>query len=237
MQLKFIRKGIYLISFLFLSTFQSFTQSKWNISLGNSLTQYDFVSSKGIPLDYFKQGSGTTYQIAYNQTFIDTLKLSGQSSSKAIYFLKRARLTKVLSKFTYEVGLLFNQLNAVGDVQNIAFDYQTNFIGLKASAGPQISLGKNWTVKTHGSISVQKILQGNQQVNATYVDLTQDPTFKAIQWMMGYEVTLYKQISNQIGFFIAHANLSTYKNTIIGQSNLNFTNQAWQIGVQISSLN
>ena len=130
----------------------------------------------------------------------------------------------------------FNNIVTKADVQNIAFNYQTNFIGLKASAGPQLSLGKNWMLKAHGSIAALKILQGNQEVNASYVDLTNDPTFRAIQWLMGYEVKLHKQINNQIGFFVVHADLSTYKKAVVGQSTLNFANQTWQIGVQISSL-
>lgn len=212
-----------------------FSQSKWQISIGNSLTQYDFVSSKGIPLEFIKRGSGTVYQVGYSNQLIDTLQFTGQSTSKALYFLKHPKLAKILTAFTYEGNLLLNQMNAVGDIQNIAFDYQTNFVGFQASMGPRFQLSRGWNLTLMGNLSIQKLIQGNQHFNFAYVDLRQDESFNALQFFTGYGMKLQKQINQQIGFFVNYQKNATHKSFVAEKSNLNFTNEQLLIGIQIKT--
>ncbi len=228
------RRQLLVFQFCLLSL-SVFAQSSWHIGVGSSITRYDFVSSKGVPFDFLKRGSGSVYQVGYSNLLLDTISLSGQTSPKALFFLRNPKLAKVLSLFTYEGNVLLNQLNAVGDVQNIGFDYQTNYVGIQGVFGPSFRVKKGWSVGLSGNISLQKILQGNQHVNFSYVDLTQDPSFNTLQFFMGYGLKLQKQINPQIGFFVNYQTSETQKSIVSGQSNLNFKNENFQLGIRIST--
>lgn len=214
----------------------SYAQSTYSVSLGNSITRYDFTTSKGIPLDYLKRGSGNVFQIGYQKFLIDTLNYSGQTNAKALYFARNPKMAKILSKIGIEGKLLLNQMNAVGDVQNISFDYQTNFLGIQAGIGPQIGLGKGWSIDFKGLVSANYLLQGNQHVNTTYVDLKNDPVFNQVQVLWGYSLSLQKKITDQLGIFFTQSSASTNKSIVAGQSTLNFSNQTWQFGIKITSI-
>lgn len=225
------------ILFITLQCATAFSQSKsWSLGVGTAISSYDFISSSGNKIDYLKKDAGNSYAIGYEQTMLDTTKFVGLSTPKAIYFLKHKTISTILTKLTIGAHVLLNQYNAVGNVQNLAFDYQTNYAGLQLSIGPKISLGKKWHVLPKGLISGQHILQGNQHVNFSYVDLTKDSSFNGLKTFLGYEIRLEKQINNALCFYISGANNSTYISKKTGVANLNFQSIALQMGIKISSL-
>lgn len=219
---------------LFICLHATFSQTKnWSIGVGTSITSYDFTTSAGNKVDYLKKGAGNAYTLGYEQALLDTNKLIGQSSSKAIYYLQHKTLAKFLSKMTFGIKAVLNQYNAVGDIQNLAFDYQTNYAGLQFSLGPKIGLGKNWQLLAKGLISGQHILQGNQHVNFSYVDLTNDASFNGIKMFAGYELTLEKQVNNNLSFYLTGSNNQTFKAQESGKANLNFKSTSLLIGIKI----
>ena len=219
---------------LFTCVYTSFPQSKnWSIGIGNAITSYDFTTSGGNKIDYLKNGTGNSYVLGFEQSFLDTNKYIGQSSPKAIYYLQHKTLSKFLSKMNFGIKAVMNQYNAVGDIQNLAFDYQTNYAGLQLSVGPRIGLGKKWNVHLNGLVSGQHILQGNQHVNYSYFDLTKDPSFKGLKLFLGYEVRLEKQINNSLSFYIAGTNTKTYQAKESGMASLNFNSTSLLIGIKI----
>ncbi len=220
---------------VFVSTNVSFSQKKnWNIGVGSAFTSYDFITSSGNKVDYLKNGSGNSYRLGYEQSLVDTTKFLGQSTPRAIYFLNHKGLAKVLSKLNIGLNVVFNQLNAVGDIQNISFDYQTNYAGLQFTFGPKISLGKNWDVNAKGILSGQHILQGNQHVNYSFVDLTKDPAFKGLKFFTGYEISLEKQINNTLRFYLSGSQIQTSQAKQEGLASLNFKTTGLMIGIKIT---
>jgi len=233
-----LKRGLALfLGLVFACTYISNAQTqRWGIGIGSSLTTYDFVTSSGVKINYLKTGSGNSYFLGYESSLVDTNRFVGLGTSKAIYFLQHKTLAKVLSKVDYGVKILFNQYNAVGDIQNNAFDYQTNYAGLQIGIGPTVSLGKNWHLQAKGLASGQHILQGNQHVNFSYVDLTKDPAFSGLKVFVGYELSLEKQLSNSLRFFLTGSQNQTVQSQQAGVSTLNFKSTSLLIGIKISSI-
>ena len=212
-----------------------FSQSKkWSIGVGNAITAFDFTNSIGNKIDYLKNGAGNAYIMGYEQSLLDTNKFVGQSTPKAIYYLKHQQLAKFLTRIKLGVHAIFNQYNAVGNIQNFDFDYQTNYAGLQFSLGPSIAMGKNWIIQPNAVISAQHILQGNQRVNSSYIDLTNDSSFKGIKTFVGYEISIEKQINNSLSFYLKGSNTQTMQTKEGGIANLNFKSNCLQIGIKIT---
>lgn len=226
-----------LVVFLIISQNVLFSQTKsWSLGVGTAITTYDFTTSAGNKIDYLKKGTGNSYAIGYEQAVVDTNKFVGQSTPKAIYFLQHKNLAKILTKIHVGVQVLLNQYNAVGNIQNVAFDYQTNYAGLQVSVGPKIAIGKKWSFVLKGIISGQHILQGNQHVNFSYIDLTKDDSFSGLKTFMGLDLRLEKQLNNSLSFYINGANSSTYHKQEPGVANLNFNSTSLQMGIKITGI-
>ena len=82
----------------------------WNFEVGNNSTRYVFTNSAGNNPDFLKASSGL--------------------------HLALSRENKLSKVFFYDLGLNYNQYNSVGDVQNIPFSYQADFMGLTGGIGP-----------------------------------------------------------------------------------------------------
>ena len=222
-----------LIGMLILSVFVSSRAQTYSLSVGSNFSQFNFLNSEGIPIDFMKKGSGTHFQIGSEYRLLDTTKFSTQSTNRAIYFGQHKRLAKLISLLKFDFSLESNQYNAVGDVQNIDFNYQTNFVGLSGGFGFQIPVLAGFTLAAQGRISAQKIIQGNQLIATKYYDLTIDSQFSPIQLMLGYTVEVQKKIGEKLGAFIVYQQLKTYHSAIPGSTTLNFQPTSISFGIKI----
>lgn len=193
------------ILLLVLLSFSGLSQT-YKFSIGSNITSYIFTNSAGGNPSFLRPSSGLH------------AGLSRESS---------------LSKnFLYDFGIQYNQLNSVGDVQNIPFSYATDFIGLGAGIGPRLSLGKGITLVTKANASVSKMVNGNQFLLNHYVDLAGDDQFNSLRTMYGYSFELTKQISPQVGVFIKYQHLDSYN---FGSSTLNFIPSTFSLGLSLSN--
>jgi hypothetical protein len=222
-----------LIGMLIISVFVSSRAQSYTLNVGSNFTQFNYLNSEGIPIDYMKKGSGTHFQIGSEYRLLDTTKFSTQSTDRAIYFGQHKRLATLISVLKFDFSLESNQYNAVGDVQNIDFNYQTNFVGLSGGFGFQIPILKGYSLSAQGRISGQKIVQGNQQISTKYYDLTIDPQFSPIQVMLGYTVEVQKKIGEKLGAFIVYQQMKTYHSAIPGSTTLNFQPTSISFGIKI----
>lgn len=224
---------IALIAMLIFSAFISSRAQTYSLSIGSNFSQFNYLNSDGIPIDFMKRGSGTHFQIGADYRLLDTTKFSTQSTDQAIYFGQHKRLANLLSVLKFDFSLESNQYNAVGDVQNIDFNYQTNFIGLSSGFGFQIPILAGFSLSAQGRISGQKIVQGNQQISTKYYDLTTDPQFSPIQVMLGYTVEVQKKIGEKLGAFIAYQQMRTSHPANLGSTTLNFQPSSISFGIKI----
>ena len=192
------------ILLLLLLSSPAFSQS-YKFAVGSNITSFVFTNSAGANPTFLHPASGLH------------LSLSREAS---------------LSKsFLYDFGVSYNQLNNVGDVQNIPFTYATDFIGLNAGIGPRLSLGKGISFIAKANASVSKMVNGNQFLLNHYVDLSEDNQFNSVRSMFGYSFELTKQISPLVGVFVKYQHLDSYN---FGSSTLNFIPSTFSIGLSLS---
>ncbi len=195
------------IFFVLFSSFVLFTGSAqtWNMEVGNNLTRYVFTNSKGNNPDYLKSSSGL--------------------------HLSLSRENKLSKAFIYDIGLAYNQYNNVGDVQNIPFSYQADFMGLTGGIGPSYTGLHGLTVSAKASAAIQGMVNGTQFLQNSYFDLAGDDQFKGLKVSVGYTLAISKQVNKQMSVFTSFQHLDT--NTF-GNSTLNFIPSTFSFGIKIA---
>ena len=192
------------ILLLLLISISSFAQS-YKVSVGSNITNYEFANSAGTNPISLRSESGLA------------LGLSREFS-----------LSKV---FVLDLGLSYNQFNAVGDIQNIPLAYSTDFIGLSLGVGPYLSLGKGFSFNAKAVASASSMVKGNQFIQNRYVDLFADKQFNSLRTLYGYSFEINKQINEQVAVFVKYQHLDSYN---FGSSTLNFIPSTFSIGLSLS---
>jgi hypothetical protein len=198
--------------FFFLLSFPAYSQS-YQVSVGSNLTSYLFVNSASVNPANLRAASGMHLSI---------------NREKAIS-----------NDFYYDLGISYNQFNAVGDVQNIPMSYATDFVGIGAGIGPHIGLGKTLSLVVKGRVSAVKMIHGNQMLLNRYINLADDEQFNSLRTMYGLSLELRKQINSQVSTFVSYQYLTSYKQFIepnkTGTSTVNFIPSTFSIGLVLSN--
>ncbi len=205
----------------------------YNLSVGTNISTYQFKNSDGVNVDFLKRGSGSHFQMGSEWQLLDTTNDYSTSSKKAIYFSQRQRLARFMTRVKLDVQLESNQINAVGDEQNIAFSYQTNFVGLVGGLGYQTPSYKNWTLTARGRVAGQKLIQGNQALGNKYLDLTKDEQFSSIQFFGGFAIQVQKKLADRLSAFLEYQQMQTMHGEVAGKPTLNFQNSTISFGIKI----
>ena len=200
------------ILFLFLLSLPAYSQS-YQLAVGSNLTNYLFVNSASTNPANMRAATGM--------------------------HLSLHREAAISNDFFYDLGISYNQFNAVGDVQNIPMSYQTDFIGLGAGIGPRIKLGKTLSLVVKGRVSAVKMINGNQLLLNRYINLADDDQFNSIRTMYGLSLDLRKQINAQVSTFVSYQYLNSYKQFIepnrTGKSTVNFIPTTFSLGLVLSN--
>ena len=192
-----------LITLFFVSSLQAQT---WNLEAGNNITRYVFTNSAGNNPDFLKSSSGL--------------------------HLSLSRENKLSKAFVYDVGLAYNQYNNVGDVQNIPFSYQADFMGLTGGIGPSYTGLHGLTVSAKASAAVQTLINGTQFLQNRYLDLADDDQFSGLKFSVGYTLSITKKVNDQMSVYTSFQHLDT--NTF-GSSTLNFVPSTFSFGLKIAT--
>jgi hypothetical protein len=178
----------------------------WNFEVGNNSTRYVFTNSAGNNPDFLKASSGL--------------------------HLTLSRENKLSKVFFYDLGLTYNQYNSVGDVQNIPFSYQADFMGLTGGIGPSYTGLHGLTVSAKASAAVQTLMNGTQFLQSRYVDLAGDDQFSGLKLSVGFTLSITKKVNDQMSVFTSFQHLDT--NTF-GTSTLNFIPSTFSFGLKIAT--
>jgi hypothetical protein len=193
----------FLIALFFLTSLQAQT---WNFETGNNITRYVFTNSTGANPDFLKSSSGL--------------------------HLALSRENKISKVFVYDLGLAYNQYNNVGDVQNIPFSYQVDFMGLTGGIGPSYSGLYGLTVSAKASAAIQTLINGTQLLQNRYLDLAEDTQFSGLKVSIGYTLSITKKVNDQVSVYTSFQHLDT--NTF-GSSTLNFVPSTFSFGLKIAT--
>lgn len=194
------------ITLLLLLVASSLSAQTWNLSFGANTTDYVFTNSQGVNPTYMKPASGLHMALGYEKA-----------------------LTK---RFQYDLGVAYSQYNAVGDVQNIPFSYQTDFMGLSGGIGPKLEFRNDFTLMLKARAAVQKMVNGNQFLQNRYVDLSSDDQFTGAKFLVGFSLELEKKVNSNLYVYTQYQHLDT--NTF-GASSLNFVPSTVSFGIKIQS--
>jgi hypothetical protein len=196
-----------LFTLLFVSaiTTSVFSQT-WNFEAGNNITRYVFTNSAGNNPDFLKSSSG--------------------------FHLSLSRENKISKAFVYDLGLAYNQYNNVGDVQNIPFSYQADFMGLTGGIGPSYTGLHGLTISAKASAAIQTLINGTQFLQNRYLDLAGDDQFSGLKISIGYTLSITKKVNDQMSVYTSFQHLDT--NTF-GSTTLNFIPSTFSFGLKIAT--
>ena len=218
--------------FLFLISYGTLAQ-QFKLNQGIALTEFNYQNDQGQPFQGLKRGSGLAFQLSYHKAnLVDSSKYKLEQSPFAIYLGQNPKIARLLSRINYDLGIQFNQLNAVGDIQNTAFSYQTDYLGLQGKIGLRIQLPFACSINLQGIASVNKIVHGNQLLQNHYVDLTEDPQFSQLKIMAGYGAEIERQFAAKLAGFLAYRQSQTLNSNPVGLSTLNFSPSIFSIGIR-----
>ena len=116
-----------------LSCFVSLSQQV-KLTQGIAITEFIYQNEQGQNVQGLKSGSGLAFALAFHKaSLVDSAKYKLDQTPFAIYLGQNPKVAKLLSLINYDLGLQFTQLNAVGDIQNNAFSYQTDYVGFQGN--------------------------------------------------------------------------------------------------------
>ena len=208
----------------------------WSFNLGTNLTSFDFKNTSGQALQGIKAGSGSTYSIQYTRKLVDTTALLLGVSPKTIFLNQRPKLAKLLSKFYFGGGIQFNQFNTVGDAVNVAYSYQTDYVGIGGSFQFLQPIYKNTAVQVGLGLQVNQLIHGNQWVNNQYLDLRQDKQFNSPLVMGVYQLGIVQKISDGLSFSLNYQLSSSLNPIESNKTSLSFKPSSFLIGITYQPL-
>lgn len=200
------------LGFTILAIGFSLTQAKaqdFSLAVGQTLTKFDYKSPSLTPSTFFKTGSG-------------------QSLRAGLAFAQPA------SRMRYEVSLAYNQYNAVGNTETTSFNYQTDYLGLRLGAGPQINFGPNLHLQTKATFTAQSFLHGNQQLGNQYIDLKAYQEFTKLQMFIGYDIELSHKVNAMMSGFVSVQGARTLHSSKTDVSVLDFSTRTFALGIKIN---
>jgi hypothetical protein len=191
---------------LSLGLFFSSQAQTWNLSVGANTTNFVYTNSQGVNPTYLKPGTGLNMTLGYEKA--------------------------MSRRFQYDLGLAYSQYNAVGDVQNIPFSYNTDFLGLAGGIGPKLEFRNDFTLMLKVRGAVQTMVNGNQFLQNRYVDLAEDDQFTGLRYFVGFSLELEKKVNQNAFVFAQYQHLDTIQ---FGTSTLNFVPSTFSFGIKLQS--
>ena len=228
-----LSRGFVIILFCVYNATPAFAQ-QFKLTQGIAITQFNYQNEQGQNVQGLKSGSGLAFALAFHKaSLVDSAKYKLDQTPFAIYLGQNPKIAKMLSMINYDLGLQFTQLNAVGDIQNNAFSYQTDYVGFQGKLGVRIPLPWKFSINLQGIASVNKIVHGNQLLINRYIDLTDDAQFAQIKMMAGYGAEFEKRFSDKLVGFFSYQQTQTLNSNPVGLSTLNFKPSMFSVGIRL----
>ena len=228
-----LSRGFVLIFLCVYNATPAFAQ-QFKLTQGIAITEFVYQNEQGQNVQGLKSGSGLAFALAFHKaSLVDSAKYKLDQTPFAIYLGQNPKVAKLLSLINYDLGLQFTQLNAVGDIQNNAFSYQTDYIGLHGKLGIRIPLPWKFSLNLQGIASANKIVHGNQLLMNRYVDLTEDAQFAQIKIMAGYGAEFEKRFSDKLVGFFSYQQTQTLNSNPVGLSTLHFKPTIFSVGIRL----
>lgn len=199
------------ILILILLGFSNINAQKVFVKAGKNNTAFDFSSPNPNSEIAYRSGSGNFYEVGYE------------------FDLKTNSLA-------YAVSITYNQFNAAATYLDNNYIWATNYIGIQNSLSYKLYQSSNIKASIIGGINTATITSGEQFINTSYFDITDNEEFAGIvlQPLLGATITysVSEKLSLSLGYNYSKAfNLSnrTDEKTTFNTSQL-------QLGIHIPIL-
>jgi len=203
-------KKIILLFCVLTFIFESHAQDL-DLIVGRNFTVYDYTNSQGEENPNLSGASGSYYAITYSVPFND--------KSRDLY---------------YFLGLAVNQFNATGGDYASSYRWDTNYLGIRSGIKYMFTSPRSFIragVKTGFGLS--KIINGQQKINGTTFDLTNENEFTAIsvEPFLGVEARYF--VSDEIGIGLGYVYSKSFGVANSDTEKLNFNNSRLEFGITI----
>jgi outer membrane receptor for Fe3+-dicitrate len=150
------------------------------IKTGKNFVAYNFTSSEGVSNPYLERETGNSYELGYSFPF------------------------KKLHRFSYDVSITLNELNASVGLSQTSVKYKTEYAGIQNSIAFSFLKFNRFALDVTSGFNVSALVYGKQEVNGQLFDLENIDGFKQVlvQPTLGLEANLYasKQLYLSLGY-------------------------------------
>ncbi len=213
-----MKKTLFLLVLLFLIRVSGSAQGI-KFEAGQVLSSFKFSNSQGQEVTGLKPGAGSMLGLSLHW---DEVKKDSINRGK----ISLAR------RLNYDLGVRILAYNAVGDIQQAAFSYQSTFASLQTKVGYRIPVAFGTSINIQAIGSVNQILQGNQLVQNSYNDLTQDPQFNNLKLMAGAGACLEKSFNNKLIASVGYQFQNTLNTKVSSGASINIQSNILAIGLR-----
>jgi hypothetical protein len=150
-------KQLSLIIILFLTVTAANAQGYY-FNIGQNYTKYDYKNSLGQRNSNIKSDNGYMVDFGYQWNISSNVK------------------------WQYKAGLSFQQFNAVGKSATYDYSWKTDYLGIQNSLSYDIytSNDEEVSVRINAGFTGSKIIKGEQMINNTRYNLTEEEDFKGL---------------------------------------------------------
>jgi hypothetical protein len=175
-------------------------------NLGRNFTTYDYQNSSGKENENIENGTGDYYEFGYSNSFNST-------------------------NFSYEVGLIFNEYNAIGGDSANTYSWDTNYFGIQSLVSFNFITTNSFEVLVTTGLNLNTLISGEQEINGEYFNLIKEEEFSSliIQPKVGLQV---KYLLDRFGCVAIGYNFSKSFNPFNSSNEkLSFINNQIQFGI------
>jgi len=147
-----MKKLIILISVLF---FQNTIAQEIYLNLGRNYTGYDYENSDGDTNKNIENGNGTYFEVGYSNLINNT-------------------------NFSYELGVNFNQYNAIGGDSANAYSWNTDYLGIQGLVSYAFINTNAFEVSIGAGLNLNTIISGEQEINGAFYNLVDEKEFSGL---------------------------------------------------------
>ena len=150
---------------------------------GVNMTNYDYKNSQGTTNDNLKSSSGSYFEIGYGMP-LDNNRSGG---------------SRGYSKLKLKTGLSLSQYNATGGNTFDNYDWETQYLGLRAHVEYIVLANYNFTASVDGGFGFETLLSGNQKIGGTTYNLSENDEFKGLFISPKFGVNVIFNVSEAVG--------------------------------------
>jgi hypothetical protein len=198
----------FFIVMLFFAAFSNTSNAQgYYFNFGQNYTKYDYKNSQGQRNPNIKSDNGITLDFGYRWVISDD------------------------EKWHYKAGLSFQQFNAKGQNDTFNYSWVTNYLGIQNSLSYDIytSSDEDLIINLNSGFTASKIIKGEQLINNSSYDLTNENEFKGLflQPHLGVENEI--KINDFVVLGIGYRFSKAIRASKPESESLNFINNAFYI--------